>query len=206
MEHQLNDELVQASNPAQEKESHGTPKRNSKNAKIEKIKELCEKFDIDLPETDSQLKRMSKENLTKRLAACIEDGVRISACQQLNVDPELRNNDVAMSMGALRMVHNITARSFESSVNGGCLYLNAPYKMDGFCNALTQNQEEIDACLLEIAQEHPELLTYFKSPYARLGICWLTSALRCVRPRKINHLNKDVADLSSRKFETTKTV
>ena len=206
MEIQLNNELVQASLP-EEKEDLRSPKRNSKNAKIEKIKELCQKFNIELSETDSQLKRMSKENLTKKLASCIEEGLRISACQQLNVDPELRNNDVAMGMGALRMIHNIFARSVESSVNGGCVYLNAPYEMTGFVDALTSSQEEIDACLLEIAQENPEILTYFKSPYSRLGICWLTSALRCVRPRKIGASNKThVAYLPPREFETTKTI
>ena len=96
------------------------------------------------------------------------------------------------------MVHNICAKSFEGAVNTGLEMANFEYGLEGFCLRLQEQKENIDAILGEIAQENPEILSYFKSPYTRLMICWSTCALGSIKKmpkkmtsdiRSVNHLS-----------------
>ena len=41
----------------------------------------------------------------------------------------------------------------------------------------TRLQEGIDQCLVEIANESPEVLQYFESPYTRLMMIWFSCAV-----------------------------
>ena len=63
------------------------------------------------------------------------------------------------------------------------------YKVEGFSAGLEKPgvRESVDACLVEISQECPEILGYIQSPWARLALAWSGALMTCVKkaPPKI---------------------
>ena len=111
-----------------------------------------------------------------------------------------------MSIGALRMIHNIMAKSVENTVNGAIGYMNAPYEMNSFSENLVSCQDEIDQCLMEICQMNPEIIEHFKSPYSRLGIVWLTAGLQSIRKKSPVNINRNAPRLQPQQPERVYTV
>lgn len=158
-------------------------KRNSKEALMERILTVSEKYELDLDYSDTKLKRMSKKQLIKVLAEVIEEGVKIDMCKQVGCAPG--SSPKVMGLAALRMMHDICATGFEK---GAQAFLpQYGYDIDGFTDALKQPtiSQAIDQCLMEIAAESPEILQYFESPYARLALSWGGAALACVKKTNV---------------------
>ena len=167
-ESRLSNELLAADKPQSPKK----PKRNGKDAIRANIMKVVEKYDLDLGYSDTKLKRMNKEQLTKVLAEVMEESVKIDMAKSVGVDP--RGGGKVVTLGALRMLHNICATGFEKGFNAfgpGMVGL----RCDGFAESLRHPdvQHTVDECLTEIAAENPEVLEYFDSPYSRLALVWV---------------------------------
>ena len=186
----LNNELLKIAKPAQDSEEAEVkkPKRNSKEELLTKILKVVENYDLEFEYSDTKLKRMNKQELTKVLAMVMEDSVKIDMAKAIGVDP--RANGKVVTLGALRMIHNLCAAGFEKTWNAvGTPYTG--YEVDGFARSLQDPtvQGSIDECLLEIAAENPEILQYFDSPYTRLALVWSGALITCVK-RKTVQLNR----------------
>ena len=170
----LNEELLR-----EEPAVPSSPKRNSKQALIQKIIETAEKIDVKIEESDSKLKRMNKEQLNKKLAELMETHLRKKMAEQVGINnPTGHETNRVLNIGALRMVHNIVVSGGERLYNG----IVAPrigYELTDFAKNLSHPafQEGIDQCLVEIANESPEVLQYFESPYTRLMMIWFSCAV-----------------------------
>ena len=174
----LNNELLR-----EDEVAPSSPKRNSKQALINKIVELAEKIGVQIEESDSKLKRMNKEQLNKKLAELMETQLRKKMAENVGIqDASGTESNKVLSIGALRMVHGIIVNGGEKLYNG----MVAPrvgYELTNFAKNL-QNpayQDDIDQCLVEISNENPEILEYFESPYTRLMMIWFSCAVTCVK-------------------------
>ena len=166
----LSNELLKSTKPPQK--TPDSPRRNSKGALIKNILKVVEQYELDFALSDTKLKRMNKEQLCKVLAEVMEQGVQIDMAKSVGVDP--RASQKVISLGALRMVHGLLATGVEQGWNTW----GAPQtgvRLAGFGKALKSKevQPTIDECLLEIAAEHPDILSHFESPYARLALIWV---------------------------------
>ena len=160
----LNNELINSAKPDQKESEVKKPKRNSKEELLVKILKVVEKYELDFDYSDTRLKRMNKQELTKVLAEVMENSVRIDMAKSVGVDPNA--NGKVVTLTALRMIHNLCATGVEKVWNGvGARYTG--YEVEGFAESLRDPslQTSIDECLTEIAAENPEVLQYFDSPY-----------------------------------------
>ena len=189
---ELNNELLK-----EEPDVPKSPKRNTKSALIRRILELSDKLGFELKESDSQLKRMSKESLQKKLAEIMEQEIREKMQEKVCGHRQPVDNHI-MSLGALRMCHNIVVSGGEQIFNNYIgPHLNV--ELDGFAAKMRdpRYQATIDEILVEISNENPEVLQYFTSPYARLAMVWLTCATTSIR--KKTRRNTNVREMGSEK-------
>ena len=186
----LNNELLKVDEPQTEEEKT-RPKRNSKEELTAKILKVVAAYELEFNYSDTKLRRMNKQELTKLLAEVTEAGVKQDMAKAVGVDP--RAHGKVVTLGALRMLHNLCANGFEKGFNAfGTPYCG--YECNGFAETLQDPavQGSVDECLTEIAAENPEILEYFDSPYARLALVWSGALLSCVR-KKNQLLNRQNA-------------
>ena len=180
----LNSELLKADAP-KEPEEEKRPKRNSKEELTAKILKVVEAYELEFNYSDTKLKRMNKQELTKLLAEVTEEGVKHDMAKAVGVDP--RANGKVVTLGALRMLHGLCATGFEKGFNAfGTPYCG--YEMEGFAETLRDPslQSSVDECLTEIAAENPEILEYFDSPYTRLALVWSGALISCIKKQPNN--------------------
>jgi len=196
----LNNELLAATGPA--KVDDGPPKRNSKDALIDKIITVSAKYELEVEHSDTRLRRMNKKQLAQVLAGIIEEGVKIDMCKQVGVPPG--SDSKVLGLAALRMMHDIAASSAEKGLQH--VLPQYGYDIDGFSSSLKEPvcSQAIDQCLTEIAAESPELLQYFESPYARLALAWSGALLTCIKRKDVD--NKNAAALGPRESESRRAV
>ena len=126
----LNDQLL----APKVAEGDKKPVRNSKEDLIAKIVACCAENDIQLPHSDTRLRRMTKQQLLKLLAECLEKGVRDQMAQQ--VGAKRGASDGVIALGALKMIHSIAANATEKGLN---VFLpDYGYEIDGFHDSLQQ--------------------------------------------------------------------
>ena len=179
---ELRDELLEAAAPNSEPSE---PRRNSKQALIDKILEISEKERIPLQQSNTKLKRMNKAQLGNLLAELIEKGMEKKMARTIGCEPGADRRTIGLA--ALRMVHDICASGVEK---GGNAFLEPRgYEIVGFVDSLKEPQvsSAIDHCLEEIAMENEELLQYIESPYTRLMIAWGGALTFSCRKRKQAH-------------------
>ena len=170
---ELNDELLSAPD-----DNAKSPKRNTKDDLIRKILMCAEENNIDLPYSDTKLRRMTKQQLLKLLAELLSEKVRNDLTDQVGAKRGSSNGVIAL--GALKMVHNIMANTAEKGIN--TILPKYGYEVHGFCESLKDPvvDDAITMCLEEIAAD-TDVLQYVESPYTRLAIAWsgaLVSSLR----------------------------
>jgi len=178
----LNNELLRTEDPPEEK---GLPKRNSKEELTAKILKVVETYNLDFTYSDTRLKRMNKAELTKLLASVVEEGVKQDLARSVGADPRLGAQGI--TLGALRMIHNMCATGLEKGFNAfGTPYTG--YECHGFAETLRDPsvQSNVDDCLREIAKENPEILEYFDSPYTRLALVWAGCIITCIKKQEVS--------------------
>lgn len=177
----LNSELLHANDTNNVPTS---PKRNTKDGLIAKVLKVVSTYELDFEYSDTKLRRMNKTELTKLLARVMEESVKIDMARSVGVDP--RANGKVITLGALRMLHNVCAVGFEKTFNVFGTRLTG-YESVGFADSLRdpQVQHAVDECLTEIAATNPEVLQYFDSPYSRLALVWGGALLTCLKKKQI---------------------
>ena len=190
----LNNELLEAK---EEKKDDPEPKRNTKEALIDRILSICQEHNLELTVSNTKLKRMSKTALQKLLGELVEDLMKKQMAEAVH-SPSPDQNVVALH--TLRMLHDMCVVGVEGGLNR---YLpQYGYEVHGFADALKQPgvSKCIDDCLAEIAAEH-NVMQYIESPYARLGLAWTTGLVTSVRrsqPNNYQHYNQNLHYGSSR--------
>jgi len=162
-------------------------KRNSKAELINRIVELSEKNTIELEYSDTKLKRMNKTQLQQILADQMEKIMQNEVAETVGANRGASQQVVAMH--ALRMMHDICAKTFE--VGGNKFANQYGYDISGFSENLKDPivSEAVNQCLEEIALENADILEYVKSPYARLGLAWAGCLATCTKRRQITNNN-----------------
>ena len=177
----LNDALLE-DEPATEERPPLKAITNKKSI-IDRINRLSSEHNIPIPHSPTKLKRMSKKQLQQLLSDMVEQGIKRDMAAKLGTTG---TDDRSLAIGALRMVHDICAKGLETGLN---MYLpRYGYGVEGFTEGLRDPavSAQIDSCLLEIATENEELLEYIKSPYARLGLCWMGALSFSIKRKAIN--------------------
>ena len=173
-------ELVEAKEePIEEKKS---PKRNSKLELIDKIITLSEDVDEPVLESDSQLRRMSKRQLTEKLAGLVEKKIEFEATKMLGISKEQAGNPFLVNLAALKMCHEIACTSVEGLVEKTSD--NHGFTLDGFSQRMRESRESIDLILTEIAQTYPDVLEKFSSPWLRLGLLWCSNVMVTLKKKR----------------------
>ena len=177
---QLINELVESAEPKVEKPS--SPKRNSKHEIIEKILQLAEEINEPVLESNTALRRMTKAQLTDKLAGLVEKRIEFEASKILGLDKEQAKSPVVVNMAALRMVHSICVNSTEKFIDSTSG--SHGYTVNGFSQRMRDSQENIDAILLEISEQYPDVIEKFSSPWVRLGLLWGSNVMLTIRKKK----------------------
>ena len=97
----LNNELLEAK---EEKRDDPEPKRNTKEALIDRILSICEEHHLELTVSNTKLKRMSKTALQKLLGELVEDLMKKQMAEAVSA-PSSDQNVVALH--TLRMLHDM---------------------------------------------------------------------------------------------------
>ena len=153
------------------------PKRNTKDALIDRILQMAEENNLEITVSNTKLKRMSKPALQKLLGEMLNECMKKQMAETVKATG---TSDGAIGLATLRMMHDMCAMGVEKGLNG---YLpKYGYQVNGFSETLKQPTVSkcVDECLREIAAES-DVLQYIESPYARLGIAWSTALYSCVR-------------------------
>jgi hypothetical protein len=173
-------ELVEAQEePIEEKKS---PKRNSKLELIDKIITLSEDVNEPVLESDSQLRRMSKRQLTEKLAFLVEKKIEFEATKMLGISKEQAGNPFLVNLAALKMCHEIACTSVEGLVERTSD--KHGFTLEGFSQRMRESRESIDLILTEIAQTYPDVLEKFSSPWLRLGLLWSSNVMVTIKKKR----------------------
>lgn len=180
MASELVEELVVSAKEEEKSAKPSTPKRNSKTELIQKIVQLAKEVNEPL-ESDSQLKRMSKRALNEKLASLVERRIEFEAQKCLGIDAEQAKSPYMVNLAALKMVHSIAVNSTETLVER----TSDKHGMSiaGFKTKMQECQESIDMILAEIAQQYPEVLENFSSPWVRLGLLWTSNVMMSLKKK-----------------------
>ena len=160
-----------------------TPKTGTKSHIISRIQELCDKHELLLQETQTVLKRKSKEDLKKLLAGYCELAMQKEIEKKLKMECPQESSSVEreklMAASMVRMLHDSLLKATEKGVDS-----YTSFTIQGFCDNLKQDgiSQQVDQCLIEIMDEN-DITGYIKSPYARLLICYSTSIMKTLRKK-----------------------
>ena len=122
---ELKDDLLEAARPSQEPPE---PKRNSKQALIDKILEISEKENLPIEQSNTKLRRMNKNQLGNLLAELIERGMQKKMARTIGVEEGADRRTIGLA--ALRMVHDICAVGVEKG--GNAMLEPKGYEIPGF--------------------------------------------------------------------------
>ena len=168
----LNEELLKKPRVAEEQ-----PKRNTKDALIDRILLMAEENNLEIMVSNTKLKRMSKPALQKLL------GEMLNECMKKQIAETVKapgTDDSVIAFATLRMMHDMCVMGVEKGLNN---YLpKYGYNVHGFHDSMKKPMVSkcVDQCLKEIAAES-DVLQYIESPYARLGIAWTTALFTCIQ-------------------------
>ena len=171
-----NNELLDALHKKGDGKDKESTKRGSKDELVSKIFQCCDEGGVVCEHNTTQLRRMSKKDLQKTLALYIERAMQKQLMAKVNVKrlenatDEQQNQLIAL--GTLRLMHDSLCVVLEKGVDS-----ISPYSIEGFCEGMKIEQvsREIDLALLAIAEEN-DVMQYISSPYAKLGLIWMSCA------------------------------
>ena len=179
----LKQELLSAHMPTTDRDQ---PRKGTKLYIISQIEHLCGTAGIPITETNRELTRKSKAELKGTLAHYMEKAsLRRLRAQETITSPIVDDNaspNRAANVFILRMLHDTVLGGLEKVYESyGKPYLG--YTISGLGAKLKDEPltSQVDEILVQIAEESPELLNYFESPYAKLALCWLMAAVQVAR-------------------------
>ena len=198
----LKQELLSAHIPAND--DANKPRRGTKLYLISQIEHLCGTAGIPVDESNRELMRKSKAELKATLARYMElaSSRRMKAHAGLTdvpVEEESSSENRKANIMILRLLHDTMLGGLERTYEAyGSDYTGIT--IDGLTARLQEepHTSRVDEILVQIAEEQPELLDMFESPYARLGLCWLMAAVAVGRrkaPSNTNGYRRDIPPL-----------
>jgi hypothetical protein len=187
-----NNELLDA---LQKKESSkdAEKRRGSKDELVAKIFQCCDEGGVICEQSTTQLKRMSKKDLQKTLAGYIERAMTLQLMEKVNVKrltnatDEQQNQLIAL--GTLRLMHDSLCVVLEKGIDS-----ISPYTIEGFSDGMKKEpvSQEVNNALLAIAEE-ADVLQYISSPYAKLGLIWMSCAATSLKRKPTLRTKKNVS-------------
>ena len=192
-EEALKQELLAAHLP--DDESLDRPKKGTKAYICSQIEHLCSSSGLVVEESNRELMRLSKAELKAKLARYMETASerRMRATVGLGEPaldaPETQRNR-EMNVFVLRMLHDTVLGTVEKTYEAyGSKYTG--FSIEGLCQRLQEapHTERVDEILVEIAEEQPDLMDMFDSPYAKLALCWLMAAVTVARRKTQETVN-----------------
>ena len=163
-------------------------KKNSKKDIINRIFDVCEKFNIEISETEQQLTRKTRKNLLEILAGYVERSVENKIKSEQNgIPPECQNSDFVAQLPMLKLAHGFLCSLVEKGFNSGASYLEYSYELRNYAKTCNDSHL-IDQCLIDIANDFgPELIEMISNAYYRLLFIHATSIMSCVK-----YIDKDI--------------
>ena len=206
----LKQELLSAHMPTTDRDQ---PRKGTKLYIISQIEHLCGTAGIPITETNRELSRQSKAQLKGTLAHYMEKASlrRLRAQETITspIEQDVSPNRAA-NVFVLRMLHDTVLGGLEKVYESyGKPYLG--YTISGLGAKLKDEplSSQVDDILVQIAEESPELLNYFESPYAKLALCWLMAAVQVARKEndnKPNELRRRDRDIQKKPGDGASTV
>ena len=171
------------------------PKKGTKLYIVSQIEHLCGTAGIAIDESNRELLRQGKAQLKATLARYMEIASerRMKAhAGILEVPKEEEESSVnrKANVMVLRLLHDTVLGGLERVYEAyGSEYTG--YTIEGLTTRLQEepHTSRVDEILVQIAEEQPELLDLFESPYARLGLCWLMAAVAVGRRKEEHNVN-----------------
>ena len=122
----LNEELLKP-----RKNPDEPPKRNTKEALIERITQIADENNLEITVSNTKLKRMSKPALQKLLGEMLNDCMKKQMAESVKA-PGTSDNVIALA--TLKMMHDMCVMGVEKGLNG---YLpRYGYQVDGFGDSM----------------------------------------------------------------------
>ena len=182
----LKQELLSAQVP----QTFDAPKKGTKLYIVSQIEHLCQSAGLVVEESNRDLMRLNKPELKATLARYMEKASvkRMRAVQLPEPDAEPEPDEASGSENrranifVLRMLHDTVLGGLEKVYESyGSKYTG--YTIEGLTKTLQAepHTSRVDEILVQIAEEQPELIDMFESPYAKLGLCWLMAAVTVAR-------------------------
>ena len=188
---ELIDELVQASTePEKKPDSPRKPKPNSKNDKIDRIVQICSKYNFEC-EARSTLKRKTKQALNQQLTELVERALK----NDLGVKEGLSGSEqtTQQNIVVLRMINSVLCTGISKGGNFLLDVAGTGYELADFEAKIGKQQALVDSALGEILQEHPNMLDSLQNPWLKLALVYAgcaTQAIRKKQPKKILQFSK----------------
>lgn len=192
-EEALRQELLSAQIP--EDPAGDNPKKGTKQYIVCQIEHLCSTAGIPVTESNRELMRQGKAQLKATLARYMEIASerRMKAHAGITDVPkeeEASSDNRKANVMILRLLHDTILGGVERAYESyGSSYTGIT--IDGLTARLQEepHTSRVDEILVQIAEEQPELLDMFESPYARLGLCWLMAAVAVGRRKTKEEVN-----------------
>lgn len=171
------------------------PKKGTKLYIVSQIEHLCGTAGIPVTESNRELLRQGKAELKRTLAKYMEIASerRMKAhagILEVPQEEEQSSDNRKANVMILRLLHDTVLGGIERAYEAyGSGYTG--YSIDGLTSRLQEepHSSRVDEILVQIAEEQPELLDMFESPYARLGLCWLMAAVAVGRRKTEEQVN-----------------
>ena len=189
----LKQELLGAQIP--EDPTGDKPKKGTKLYIVSQIEHLCGTAGIPVTESNRELMRQGKAQLKATLARYMEIASerRMKAhagITDVPAEEESSSDNRKANVMILRLLHDTVLGGIERAYES----YGSPYtgiSVDGLTARLQEepHSSRVDEILVQIAEEQPELLDMFESPYARLGLCWLMAAVAVGRRKTAEDVN-----------------
>mgnify|MGYP006393977369 CR=1 FL=1 len=195
----LKQELLSAQVPSIDGE---TPRKGTKLYIVSQIEHLCGTAGIPIEESSRELLRQGKAQLKATLARYMEMASerRMKAhagLTDLPVEEEASSGNRKANVMVLRLLHDTVLGGIERAYEAyGSGYTGIT--IEGLTSRLRDepHTSRVDEILVQIAEEQPELLDMFESPYARLGLCWLMAAVAKAAEKVNGQGNGDIPALT----------
>lgn len=189
----MKQELLSAQIP--ERPDGDRPKKGTKLYIVSQIEHLCGTAGIPVTESNRELMRQGKAELKRTLAGYMETASerRMKAhagILEVPQEEEKSSDNRKANVMVLRLLHDCVLGGIERTYEAyGSNYTG--YSIDGLTSRLQEepHSSRVDEILVQIAEEQPELLDMFESPYARLGLCWLMAAVAVGKRKTPEHVN-----------------
>ena len=192
-EEAMKQELLSAQIP--EADGGERPKKGTKLYIVSQIEHLCGTAGIPVTESNRELMRQGKAELKRTLAKYMEIASerRMKAHAGLTELPaaeDTSSDNRRANIMVLRLLHDCVLGGVERAYEAyGSGYTGIT--IDGLTSRLQEepHSSRVDEILVQIAEEQPELLDMFESPYAKLALCWLMAAVAVGRRKTDEHVN-----------------